>query len=92
MEKKYFGGREVDFEEEARLRSFLLVHGTDKKGFNFFKKVQSALEFQISGNRLHQAFVCSGEGKTLIAENVDLPLASWEEHPVLSDQEKNRAS
>ncbi|BAE85632.1 hypothetical protein [Desulfitobacterium hafniense] len=90
MEKKYFGGWEVDFEDKTRLRFFLLVHGTDKKGFDFFKKVQSALEFQISGNRLHQAFVCSREGKTRIAENIDLPIAGWEEHPVfyLTKQKK----
>ncbi len=35
------------------------------------------MEFQISENRLHQAFICSGDGKTLIAENIDLPIASW---------------
>ena len=82
IEKRYFGGWEVDFSNENTLTSFLLTHGTDKKGFNFFKKVQGALEFQINGNRVDKVFQCDEEGRELIAEDVYLPVESWEEHQV----------
>ncbi|WP_078554468.1 hypothetical protein [Bacillus alkalicellulosilyticus] len=79
---KYIGGWEIYFDSKESAIDILLTHGVDVSGFNFFKNVQSALEFEMEGNKLIKGYQHNKDKKVLTYENIDLPISEWNEHTV----------
>jgi hypothetical protein len=79
---RYFGGWEVYFENKGNTIDFLTTHGVDLDGFQFFKDVQSALEFEIEGNKLIKGYKHNQNEKKLLWENIKLPVVDWNDHKV----------
>ncbi|MDD5127631.1 MAG: hypothetical protein PHR43_06030 [Dehalococcoidales bacterium] len=90
MSKKYLAGTEVYWDDKEFVEAFLLTHGVDKKGFDFFQKVQGGLELHLEGNKLIRCYKYFEGEKELDAELVDLPISSWEEHKVFFLEKSNK--
>lgn len=86
---KYLGGWELDFENDEAASAFLLTHGVDKKGFQFFKDIQEAIELRIEGDKISKFYSHSGMWKELKGENIELPVDEWEEHQVFFLKKSN---
>lgn len=79
---RFLGGWEIYFENMEPTIEFLKTHGVDKEGFMFFKEVQSALEFEIEGNKLIKGYKHHKDIKELKWQNVNLPISDWTDHKV----------
>jgi hypothetical protein len=89
---RYLGGWEVYFENKGNTIDFLTTHGVNFEGFQFFKNVQLALEFEIEGNMLIKGYKHRQAEKKLEWENIKLPLEDWIEHKVfLLEKDPNGA-
>jgi len=82
---RYFGGIEINFEDRELCKAFLATQGIDRKGFDFFRTIHSALEMHTFGDKMLACYECSRdqydrETRDLVAENLQLPLSDWEEH------------
>ena len=90
MTVKYLAGWEVNWDDSEFVEAFLVTQGVDKKGFDFFKKVQSGLELHLEGNKLIRCFEHWERGKKLDAELINLPISSWEEHEIFFLEKSNK--
>lgn len=79
---RYFGGWEINVDDEEEFSLFLSTHGVDKKGFDFFKKAQSGLEFKINDEIATKIIKYDYDGKEVVAEGVELPMTDWVDHEV----------
>lgn len=80
MTVKYLAGSDAMFYDSEAFTAVLLTQGIDKKGFEVFEKVQAGLELHIKDNKIAKCFEKSDGYSTLDAENIDLPITSWDDH------------
>lgn len=78
---KYLAGWEVDFEDMEEAKRFLQTHAVDRKGFDFFKTVNFALELKMTKQGTIDCFEYQPGGYIKKkAEDIRLPDIDWEEH------------
>ncbi len=84
---RYFGGWELDAKDSEDLKNFIINHAVDKKGFDYFKIAQTALEMQVEENKIKEIISHSGSDPENIeievkAKDIDLPIANWTNNKV----------
>lgn len=80
---KYLGGWEVDFDNTEEARRFLQIHVVDRKGFEFFKAVNFALELKMTDQGTVACFEYQPGGYVeKKADNIQLPDIEWKQHKV----------
>jgi hypothetical protein len=81
---RYLGGWEVDFNNVDDATRFVKTQGVNKKGFDFFRRVQAGLELNIAQMTIKKLYEHrdNGDGieKTLLEENIPLPISDWIDH------------
>ncbi|UJF33878.1 hypothetical protein [Paenibacillus hexagrammi] len=96
MGSRYLAGWEVDFRSTDETVRFLKTQGVNKKDFDFFRKVQGALELKVHDTLIKKLYEHHdyGDGieKTLLDENIPLPLQDWPEHEVFFLQKSNEGN
>lgn len=78
----YFGGCEINVEDQEQLRSFMVTQAVNKRGFEFFKEVQGAITAEISNNVIQKMYRHDDSGEELIGENIKFPISIWPKHEV----------
>lgn len=81
-EKHYFGGWDINFEDQEQLTRFLVTHAVDKRGFKFFNEVQGGISADISNGVIQKIYRHDSFDKELIGENIELSVSTWMEHEV----------
>jgi len=82
---KYLAAWEYYSDDRRRLIRNLQTHGIDERGFEYFRRIQSALQFFTRGNFVEKCleYYIDMEGNPtseLIKENFKLPITDWKEH------------
>ena len=94
---QFLGGWEVKFRSPRALRSFVQTHAVDQAGFDFFRKVQSAIELRPRSDSGFDAYKHSetnlnlNEGKQ-VAGKVKMPADKWTTNPVFYLQRSSRGT
>lgn len=79
---RFFAGWELDFYNRDELTKFLLTHGTNAAGFEFFRELQSAMVFLIEGDKIVQARTHSLDITESVTLDIALPLQDWPDREV----------
>lgn len=80
---RYLAGWEVNFEDTEEAKRFLQTHAVDRKGFEFFKAVNFALELKVTNEGKIACFEYQPGGNVeKKADDIRLPDIEWEEHRV----------
>lgn len=74
---RFIAGWEIDFENPDELKKILVTQGIDKKGFEFFRKVQTATEIVIKNKQIVKAIQHSEDSKEVERIKIPLPIDDW---------------
>jgi hypothetical protein len=79
---RYIAGWEIDFQNPDEFKKILLTQGIDKKGFEFFKSVQTATEIEIKNDTIVKVIKHSDNETETEKVNIKLPLTDWTDREI----------
>lgn len=82
MYSKYLAGWEIDFNTPGELEKILITHGINKKGFEFFKSIQTATEIFIENDSIVKITKHFDSGIENEDKNIKLPVSNWDDREV----------